>query len=52
MINVAACACAESWNSAVSLPYNYEKCLNFITNVIKQLFMTFTCLLGEDSTFI
>ena len=52
MINVAPCACAELWNFHVSLAQNYEKCLNFLTNVIKQLFITFSCLLGKDSTFI
>jgi len=52
MINAVACACAEPWNPPFNLSRNYEKSFNLLTDVIKQLFITFDCLLVENSTFI
>ena len=52
MIDVVACACAEPRNPPFNLSRNYEKCLNLLTDVIKQLFITSDCLLPEESTFM
>ena len=47
MINVVDYTCAEPSNP----PFN-EKCLNLLTGVTLQVFITFDSLLAEDSTFM
>ena len=47
MINVVACTCAEPSNP----PFN-KKCLIFLTDVTKHVFITFDSLLTQDSTFM
>ena len=36
----------------INLSRKYEQCLKLLTDVMKQLFITFGCPLAEDSTLI